>query len=81
MGNARGSNMSAIPQRGRRCNRQPVFHYHVPMVCRSIIRNEARSKCLSCLRTWPQPVLLKQIDEGPLPVRVWNPKVRSDHNL
>ncbi|KZT71564.1 Poly(A) polymerase [Daedalea quercina L-15889] len=25
--------------------------------------------------TWPQPVLLKQIEEGPLPVRVWNPKV------
>ncbi|THH28420.1 hypothetical protein EUX98_g5765 [Antrodiella citrinella] len=24
---------------------------------------------------WPQPVLLKQIDDGPLPVRVWNPKV------
>ena len=24
---------------------------------------------------WPQPVLLKQIDEGPLAVRVWNPKV------
>ncbi|KAF7789337.1 hypothetical protein EIP86_000281 [Pleurotus ostreatoroseus] len=25
--------------------------------------------------TWPQPVLLKQIDDGPLPVRVWNPKL------
>lgn len=25
--------------------------------------------------TWPQPVLLKQIEEGPLPVRVWNPKL------
>ncbi|KIP04893.1 hypothetical protein PHLGIDRAFT_108953 [Phlebiopsis gigantea 11061_1 CR5-6] len=24
---------------------------------------------------WPQPVLLKQIDEGPLPVRVWNPRL------
>lgn len=24
---------------------------------------------------WPQPVLLKAIEEGPLPVRVWNPKV------
>ncbi|KAF7322617.1 hypothetical protein HMN09_00040200 [Mycena chlorophos] len=24
---------------------------------------------------WPQPVLLKQIEEGPLQVRVWNPKV------
>ncbi|KAF7332675.1 Poly polymerase pla1 [Mycena kentingensis (nom. inval.)] len=25
--------------------------------------------------SWPQPVLLKQIEEGPLQVRVWNPKV------
>ncbi|KAJ8502339.1 hypothetical protein ONZ45_g11858 [Pleurotus djamor] len=25
--------------------------------------------------TWPQPVLLKQIEEGPLQVRVWNPKL------
>ncbi|KAI1796113.1 polymerase [Ganoderma leucocontextum] len=24
---------------------------------------------------WPQPVLLKQIEDGPLHVRVWNPKV------
>ena len=27
-------------------------------------------------RAWPQPVLLKQIEDGPLQVRVWNPKVR-----
>lgn len=25
--------------------------------------------------TWPQPVLLKQIDEGTLPLKVWNPKL------
>ena len=24
---------------------------------------------------WPQPVLLKNMDDGPLQVRVWNPKV------
>lgn len=25
---------------------------------------------------WPQPVLLKQIEDGPLPdARIWNPKV------
>ena len=24
---------------------------------------------------WPQPVLLKKIEEGPLQVRIWNPKV------
>ena len=27
------------------------------------------------IRSWPQPVLLKQIEEGPLQVRVWNPRV------
>ena len=26
---------------------------------------------------WPAPVLLKPIEEGPLQVRVWNPKVRA----
>lgn len=26
---------------------------------------------------WPQPVLLKAVESGPLQVRVWNPKVRS----
>lgn len=29
-------------------------------------------------RSWPQPVLLKQIEEGPLQVRVWNPRVRHE---
>lgn len=28
---------------------------------------------------WPAPVLLKPIEEGPLQVRVWNPKVRQTH--
>ncbi|ESK86976.1 poly polymerase pla1 [Moniliophthora roreri MCA 2997] len=31
--------------------------------------------------TWPQPVLLKQIEEGPLQVRVWNPKLYSADRL
>ena len=25
--------------------------------------------------SWPQPILLKQIEEGPLQVKVWNPKI------
>lgn len=25
--------------------------------------------------SWPQPVLLKQIEDGPLQMKVWNPKV------
>lgn len=27
--------------------------------------------------SWPQPVLLKQIEDGPLQMKVWNPKVRN----
>ena len=30
---------------------------------------------LTSARAWPQPVLLKQIEDGPLQVRVWNPRV------
>lgn len=26
---------------------------------------------------WPQPVLLKQIEDGPLQMKVWNPKVEK----
>jgi poly(A) polymerase Pap1 len=39
----------------------------------------SNSRCwefhLTSIRAWPQPVLLKQIEDGPLQVRVWNPKV------
>jgi poly(A) polymerase len=35
----------------------------------------ALEPCLTSTRAWPQPVLLKQIEDGPLQVRVWNPKV------
>jgi poly(A) polymerase len=30
---------------------------------------------LTSTRAWPQPVLLKQIEDGPLRVPVWNPRV------
>lgn len=30
---------------------------------------------------WPQPVLLKSIEEGPLPVRVWNPRLYPSDRL
>lgn len=30
---------------------------------------------------WPQPVLLKQIEDGPLQIKVWNPKVRTKHHF
>jgi hypothetical protein len=70
------SNMSTIPQCYCRSYRQPFFHYLLPMVDPfSCSRNAANRSGLS--RSWPQPVLLKQIEEGPLQVRVWNPKVRS----
>ena len=35
----------------------------------------ALKPCLTSTRAWPQPVLLKQIEDGPLQVRVWNPRV------
>jgi len=31
---------------------------------------------LTSIRSWPHPVVLKQIEDGPLPVPVWNPNVR-----
>ena len=30
---------------------------------------------------WPQPVLLKQIEDGPLPIRVWNPRLYPTDRL
>jgi poly(A) polymerase len=30
---------------------------------------------------WPQPVLLKQIEDGPLQMKVWNPKVSIRHGF
>ena len=43
-----------------------------------ILHADFSSRSLCTSRAWPQPVLLKQIDEGPLPVRVWNPRVSSE---
>jgi poly(A) polymerase len=40
--------------------------------------------CLNiCLlhRNWPQPVLLKAIEDGPLQVRVWNPRIYPQDRL
>jgi poly(A) polymerase len=31
--------------------------------------------------SWPQPVLLKQIEDGPLQVRVWNPRLYAQDRL
>lgn len=30
---------------------------------------------IMCKWSWPTPVLLKAIEDGPLNVRIWNPKV------
>lgn len=30
---------------------------------------------------WPQPVLLRPLEDGPLQVRVWNPKVRCIQDI
>lgn len=31
--------------------------------------------------SWPQPVLLKPIEDGPLQVRVWNPRIYPQDRL
>lgn len=73
MGHARCANMPAVSKRERRRYRQPVLHHHARMVRRSL------RPCIQVLkmtrRKWPNPVLLKPIEDGPLQVRVWNPKV------
>jgi len=64
--------MSTVPKCFGRCYRQPVLHYHAPVVgAGEMGLHHADVAC----RSWPEPVLLKQIEDGPLPVRVWNPKV------
>jgi len=55
---------------------QPIFHYYASMVRRPCETKEDKVEIERMIfRNWPQPVLLKQIEEGPLNVRVWNPKV------
>lgn len=44
-----------------------------PNACSAVILNRF-FKILSDWK-WPQPVLLKPIEDGPLQVRVWNPKI------
>lgn len=46
-----------------------------PNACSAVIVN----KFFNLLNqwNWPQPVLLKQIEDGPLQVRVWNPRLYS----
>lgn len=75
MGHVSCSNMPAISKCRCSGNRQPLLHHHVPMVTCLILHTLMHS--LITDRSWPQPVLLKQIEEGPLQVRVWNPKVGS----
>lgn len=74
VGTPRGSNMSAISKCYCWCYRQPIFHHHVSMVS-GIYSLWGTLWFIEVSRSWPQPVLLKQIEEGPLQVRVWNPKV------
>jgi len=74
VGTPRGSNMSAVSKCYCWCYRQPIFHHHVSMVS-GIYSLWGTLWFIEVSRSWPQPVLLKQIEEGPLQVRVWNPKV------
>ena len=81
MGHAGCSNMSTLSQCCCWCHRQPILYHHAPMVCfhmSDITFDELLMVTALINRSWPTPVMLKQIDEGPLPVRVWNPKVRLE---
>ena len=78
MGDARRTNMSTLPQSSIRCYYQSFLHYYASVVRPFDIIDARLEVSHVHIRTWPQPVLLKQIEEGPLPVRVWNPKVRLD---
>lgn len=84
MGNASCTDMSAVPQRCSRSHCQPILYHHAFMVSSHVCLN-APSLCVITntailpfvfpCRSWPTPVMLKQIEDGPLHVRVWNPKV------
>ena len=73
LGHARCTHLSTIPQCSRWRDCQSIFYYHASMVR---IKSSALGSHFISIRAWPQPVLLKQIEDGPLQVRVWNPKVR-----
>lgn len=48
-----------------------LYQWRVP---RSL-DNQFEIGSTSLFRQWPAPILLTKIEEGPLQVRVWNPKV------
>ena len=73
LGYARCAHMPTIPQCSRWRDCQSIFYYYASMVR---IKSSVLASCFISIRAWPQPVLLKQIEDGPLQVRVWNPKVR-----
>ena len=78
MGTPCCSDMSIIPKSYRWCHSQQIFHYLLSMVCYHLATVAGHS-LTGWNRSWPQPVLLKQIEDGPLQVRVWNPKVEVEY--
>lgn len=77
MGHVGCAHLSVISQCCCWLDCQSILRYHVPVVC--TVQRYQRNLAVDDLdRAWPQPVLLKHIEEGPLNVRVWNPKVRDD---
>lgn len=49
-----------------------------PLGCGSLVISKFFNLMLGW--PWPRPVMLKQIEDGPLQVRVWNPQVSSLNN-
>jgi len=74
------SDMSIIPKCYCWCHSQQIFHHLLSMVCYRFGQFTFPDHSLTWWnRSWPQPVLLKQIEDGPLQVRVWNPKVEVEY--
>ena len=74
------SDMSIIPKCYCWCHSQQIFHHLLSMVCYRFGHFTSAGHSFTWWnRSWPQPVLLKQIEDGPLQVRVWNPKVEVEY--
>lgn len=73
LGDAGGSCLPIVSKCCSWRRREPVLRHHGQVVSRML--SQFFQSIHMRGRAWPQPVLLKPIEDGPLQVRVWNPKV------
>lgn len=77
LGDVGRANLPAVSEGLRRQHHFPVRSERASPPCSLLISRGRRFFIIMHQWQWPAPVLLKPIEEGPLQVRVWNPKVRS----